>query len=653
MLQHPIPSTPRALSGLPVPAARRAEAEQHYRKGVRALQAGQWADAGRHFNRATQITPDDPLFWINLAQTHRKQDDLPRAAAAIRRAIALDPANLLACKFAGTLFGEQGLYHEAIEAYRGLAPGVETDHEYHCSYGEALYRIERYTEAIDQFVLSFTCKPDYLWAHVRLANTLSRLRLHQEAVECFRTALALQPRNAQFLGNLIHQNQYACRWDTLDVDVQQLQTLIRDGAGEFVTPFTLIAIDATPQDQLRAARIAADEIFGSPPRLPADPRGPRAPGERLRIGYLSSDFHHHATALLMAEVLERHDRDRFEVFLYSSGQDDGSAMRRRMMASSEHWLDVSRVSNPDLAQRIRADGIDIAIDLKGFTRDTRMGVLARRPAPIQATWLGFPATCGAEFIDYIIGDPVVTPLSAQPDFSEHIAQLPWTYQPNDRQRPLGDPMPRAACGLPEDAFVFCSFNVNYKILPAVFERWCRLLKAVPGSVLWLFEANPQASANLAREATNQGVDPARIIFAPWMEPVQHLPRIMAADLFLDTLPCNAHTTASDSLWAGVPVITCLGETFAGRVAASLLRAADCEELITSTLDEYEALALALARDPARLAAIRQRLVDKRMTVPLFDSARFARDLEHLYLRMAERHREGLPPAALPAPLEPA
>jgi hypothetical protein len=326
-------------------------------------------------------------------------------------------------------------------------------------------------------------------------------------------------------------------------------------------------------------------------------------------------------------------------------QPRGADVACRILVS---FIDAARLSDADLARRIRDDGIDILVDLKGFTRDGRLGVLARRPAPIQVTWLGFPGTCGADFVDYIIGDPVVTPLADQAVFSERIAQMPWSYQPNDRQRPLGEPLPRARCGLPAQAFVFCSFNASFKILPPVFERWCRLLRAVPGSVLWLLESNPQAMANLAREAAARGVDPARIVFAPFVPPEQHLPRLMAADLFLDTSPYNAHTTASDALWVGLPVVTCQGETFAARVAASLLRAAGCEELVTHRLDDYEALALALVRDPARLTALRMRLAGSRMTLPLFDSTGFSRDLEALYARMAERHRMGLAPAPLPA-----
>ncbi len=631
---------PRRVSG------RRGEAEMQWRKGVKAAQSGQWENARRHHARATLLAPGEGLFWTNLAQAHRKLGEFEAAQKAARRALAIDPMDTLACKLLGAALAEQHRYDEAVQAYAALPKPAARDHDFHCEYGQALYMLGRYPEASQQFILSFTCKPDFVPAHARLSNTLARMGLHAEAAECLRTVELLQPWDAQALGNLVHQSQNACRWDRLAEDTARLHEAIEHHAPIQTTPFTYLAMDSTPRQQRLAAEISARFEFGRVQKLPADTRGPRPAGERLRIGYVSGDFQHHATAMLMTEVVEMHDRDRYEVFLYSYGPDDRSAWRRRMMDAAEHWVDGSTISDLELARRIRADGIDIAIDLKGFTRATRTRVFGYRPSPIQVAWLGYPGTCGADFIDYIIGDPVVTPREAQPDFSERIAQMPWSYQPNDRQRPIGEAPSRASLGLPEDAFVFCCFNNNYKIMPAVFDRWCRLLHAVPDSVLWLYEANPQATENLRREAQARGIDPSRLHFAPFVSQQRHLARIQVADLFLDTLPYNAHTTASDALWMGVPLVTCAGETFASRVAASLLRAAGCESLVTRTLDDYESLALSLAQDRARLAELRRRLVDGREEVPLFDSPRFAIDLEGLFDRMIERHRLGLPPDSL-------
>lgn len=633
---------PGSASGRNANAGHRNEAEQHWQQGVSASGAGRWADALAHFERATTLAPDQGAFWINLAQAQRKLGAFAQAEAAARRALALDPTDLLACKLCADTLMQRHLYGEAEAVFAAFPPAAARDHEFHCEYGQALYMQGRIQDSTGQFILSFTCKPDYGTAHARLSNALSRLGMHSEAAECLRTLALLQPWDAQALGNIVHQCQHACQWDTLQADMDRLHESIEHHNPPQTTPFTYLAVDSTPRQQLLAARISARfEFRGPQPLAPTV----RPPGDRLRIAYVSGDFHHHATVMLLTEVLEKHDRECVEVFLYSYGTDDQSAWRRRVMASSEHWFDAAAISDLALAQRMREDGIDIAIDLKGFTRATRTKLFGYRPAPIQVAWLGYPGTCGADFIDYIIGDPVVTPANAQDDYSERIAQLPWSYQPNDRQRPLGTTT-RAQWGLPEDAFVFCSFNNSYKIQPAVFERWCSLLRQVPGSVFWMFSPNQQATRNLQREAERRGVDPARLIFASFLPQAQHLARLSAADLFLDTLPCNAHTTASDTLWAGVPLITCIGQTFAGRVAASLLRAAECEELITGSLDEYEALALALAHDPARMKALRERLVSGREVVPLFDSGRFARDLEALFERMAQRHQAGLAPDSL-------
>jgi len=622
--------------------AGRGEAEKHWQQGVAASGAGRWADALAHFERATALAPDQGAFWTNLAQAHRKLGDFAQAEAAARTALALDPADLLACKLCADTLMKRHRYADAEAVFVAFPPEAARDHEFHCEYGQALYSQGRIQDSIQQFILSFTSKPDYGRAHGLLSYAFSDLGMHSEAAECMRTLSILQPLDAQVLGIIVHQCQQACQWDSLQADTDRLNELIEHHNPQLGPVFTYIAIDSTPRQQLLSARISARFEFSGLQPLPPTAR---PLGERLRIAYVSGDFHHHATAMLLTEVLEKHDRERFEVFLYSYAKDDQSALRRRVMASSEHWFDAVAISDLALAQRMRDDGIDIAVDLKGFTRGSRTKLFGYRPAPVQVAWLGYPGTCGADFIDYIIGDPVVTPSNGQEDYSERIAQMPWSYQPNDRQRPLGTTT-RSQWGLPEDAFVFCSFNNTYKIHPVVFDRWCSLMRQVPGSVFWMFSPNQQATRNLQREAEKRGVDPSRLVFASLLPQAEHLARLTAADLFLDTLPCNAHTTASDTLWAGVPLITCIGQTFAGRVAASLLRAADCEDLITTSLDEYEALALALARDPARLRAIRERLVSGREMVPLFDSTRFARDLEALFMRMAQRHRAGLPPDSL-------
>jgi predicted O-linked N-acetylglucosamine transferase (SPINDLY family) len=397
---------------------------------------------------------------------------------------------------------------------------------------------------------------------------------------------------------------------------------------------------------LAAARLSADFLARGVAKLPPAPRHAR--GKRLRIGYLSSDFHTHATAALLADVLEQRDRERFEVVLFSHGRDDASPMRQRIEAACDRFVDVRHLGLRETAAAMREARIDIAVDLKGFTADNRLGALAARPAPVQASWLGFPGTSGADFIDYIIGDPVVTPLEHAAWYSECIAQMPVCYQPNDARRPRPGPAAREAHGLPRDAFVLGSFNHPFKITPALFDAWAAILRAIPEAIVWQRNGGAQATENLRREAQRRGVDPARLVIAPDLPMQAHLERLSAADLALDTWPCNGHTTTSDALWAGVPVVTIKGLPFASRVAASLLHAVGLPELVCDDIDAYVKRVIALHGQPDERAALRARLVAARDHAPLFDSRRFAHDLERLYERMWARHQAGLPPQALPA-----
>lgn len=371
--------------------------------------------------------------------------------------------------------------------------------------------------------------------------------------------------------------------------------------------------------------------------------GERYSHDRIRIAYLSADFHLHATAHLMAELFERHDRERFEVSAWSFGPETGDAMRDRLRRAFEHFNDVRDVSDEGVASRLRAAEIDIAVDLKGYSKGCRPAIFARRVAPVQVNYLVYPGTTGAEYMDYIIGDAEVIPEEHEAYFSEQVVRLPDSYQVNDTKRVIAEHVPsRAAAGLPESGFVFCCFNNSYKITPEVFDVWMRLLQQVEGSVLWLLQDNTVASRNLKLEASARGVDPKRLVFAPRRPPPDHLARHRLADLFLDTLPCNAHTTASDALWAGLPVLTCRGHFFVGRVAASLMRAIGLPELIVDDLAGYEAVALRLAQRPGELAALKSRLAKNRMTHPLFDIDRYRLHLESAYATMMEHHRQGMP-----------
>jgi predicted O-linked N-acetylglucosamine transferase (SPINDLY family) len=398
----------------------------------------------------------------------------------------------------------------------------------------------------------------------------------------------------------------------------------------------------TPADQLGAATLYIAKRH--PPARDPLWRGEKYSHDRIRLAYLSADFHDHATAFLMAGLFELHDRSRFEITAFSFGPAIESEMRSRLQRSFERFVDVQAQRENEIAAFIHRQQIDIAVDLKGFTRSARTHIFALRPAPIQVSYMGFPGTMGADYIDYIIADRFVIPEDHRQWFSEKIVYLPDSYQANDSKRRIADAAPtRAEAHLPQAGFVFCSFNGVYKITPELFSIWMRLLREIDGSVLWLIEESVTAVNNLQREATQRGISPERLLFAPKIDNAAHLARYRLADLFLDTLPCNAHTTASDALWAGLPVLTCLGSTFAGRVAASLLNAVGLPELITTSLDEYEALALRLAREPELLSSLKSRLATNRLTYPLFDTERHARHVEAAFTKMCEIHARGEAP----------
>ncbi len=408
-------------------------------------------------------------------------------------------------------------------------------------------------------------------------------------------------------------------------------------------PLITLALSDDLQLQRRVAEIATAAYDSVASPLPAI--SPKRRREIIRLGYYSADFHGHATANLAAGLFELHDRKRFELVALSFGPNRNDPMRQRLIKAFDRFIDVSQRSDHEVAQLSRDLEIDIALDLKGYTRDARPGIFMQRAAPIQVNYLGFPGTMAANCIDYIVADPIVIPQASRAHYSENVAYLPHSYQVNDRNRaPAGPESSRTQLELPPDAFIFCSFNSPYKITPATFDGWMRILRRVPKSLLWLYADNQAAAGNLRREAAQRGVDGVRIRFAMPVPQAQHLARQAAADLFLDAFPCGAHTTASDALWMGLPVLTRTGESFQSRVAASLLLAIGLPELVTTADDQYEAMAISLATDPPRMAAVRARLRANRLTTPLFDTALYTQHLEQAFREMHERYQAGLTPA---------
>lgn len=478
--------------------------------------------------------------------------------------------------------------------------------------------------------------------HARIGSLRTKQRRHGEAIAAFRKAVQAAPSNIGLLVDCIAAKRHVCDWSDFDSDESAVRAFARQG--HLVPALTLMSLSATLDEQLIAARQWADLSASKAGKSEA--AGPaRTPGSeqgRIGVGYLSSDFHDHATSRLLCEVIERHDRTRFRIVGYSYGAPSAGTMRERLATAFDAFHDVHHHSSAQIARRIGRDGIDILIDLKGYTAGARTDILALRPAPVQVNYLGFPGTMGAAFIDYIIADPVVGPRRFQPFSAESIVQLPDCFQPNDTKREIADPPSRRACGLPERAFVFASFANPYKVTPEFFATWMRLLRSVPGSVLWLMPKSTTCADNLRAAAGRAGIDAERLVFARPMPQPDHLARSRLADLFLDTLPVSAFTTASDAMWVGAPLVTCRGRTPAGRGGASVLTAMRLPELIADTVRDYEDLARALALDPPRLARIRSTIGRQIGAGPLFDVAAYTRNLERAYAEMHRRACAGEP-----------
>jgi predicted O-linked N-acetylglucosamine transferase (SPINDLY family) len=597
------------------------------------------------YRRSLEIEVDYLPALYNLGLVLHETDRFEEAEACFRRVAALDPRDAEALFHLGTLLHRRMRLDEAADTFRLALRHAPNDPHLWMRLGDV--RVAQLTdsslrEAAECFRKALELRPEFAIAHFTLGYVHRLDGRHDEALGSFQAALRLQPATLAFGASLLNEMQQLCDWSRFD----ELCELLRRGALEqpeqALHPFSLLSIPSMPLEQLacarnfsrsRAAAMKADcERLGF--------RFDRPPNERLRIGYLSAEFHAHATAYLAAELFELHDRSRFEVRAYSYGPDDGSPVRARLRRGFDRFVEVGSLSHADAAATIHADAVDILVDLKGYTIHARPEIMALRPAPVQVNYLGYPGTMGAEFIDYIVGDRFVTPAAQAGHFSESLAILPDCYQVNDRHRQFAETPPRRNLGLPDGVFVFCCFNQTYKILPGVFAAWMRMLQGVPGSVLWLLEWNPWVARNLRREAAERGVDPSRLIFAPSLPLAEHLGRLPAADLFLDTLPYNAHTSASDALWAGLPLLTCAGATFAARVAESLLAAVGLPELVTHSLADYEALGLRLAREPGELRALRSKLSMNRKTAPLFDTPRYVRNLETAYEAMWRIHAAG-------------
>ncbi|MBF0434854.1 MAG: tetratricopeptide repeat protein [Magnetococcales bacterium] len=598
-------------------------------------------EAETAYRQALRIKPDSAKANNNLGVLLKSLKRYQEAAATYRSALKFLPENVEVLNNYGNLLREMKCYEEAKAVYQQALRRSPEYAEALNGFGNLLHELKRERDAEDYYRHAIAVRPAFVEAWDNLGNLLYRLKRYEEAEAAYREALRLNPQDGSALEGVYHINRILCQWDAM----KEYERAIIDAMdkGIAISPFTLLSL---PHDEGLHHRKASFHFFQDsvgnflkyPPLVHPNQHHNR---DRLRIGYLSADFHDHATAHLLVGILEAHERKRYEIYGYSYGPPRSDSYRQRIVAGCDFFQDLFFCPDDESARKIAEDNIDILIDLKGYTHLARPGIMVMRPAPILINWLGYPGTMGhSRVADYLIGDATVSPPHHAGHFSETLALLPHCYQPNDRNRALVTGMTRHDVGLPEKAFVFCCFNQSYKLGPESFDHWCRLLQAVPDAILWLLAAPPAANGNLQREATLRGIDSRRIIFAPTLPLERHLGRLALADLALDTFPVTSHTSGSDALWAGVPMITKMGNSFASRVAASLLHAVGLPELVTESWDSYFELALNLAQDTNRYQSIRRQLAANRLTHPLFDTERFTRDLEKLYERIWQDHGHG-------------
>jgi protein O-GlcNAc transferase len=626
----------RAIAGAPNNAA------ALYNRANVLAGVGRFADAAAGYDRVVAIKPDHAGAYFARGNTLMSLKRVDEAIASFDRAVQLQPGNVYYLNNRGQALTHAGRLDEALTTLDRAIAIDRNQAEIFLNRGNVLVHLKRYADAVEAYRRAIAIRPDYPESLSGLAYALTELKRHDEAIPVFERLLAIRPDYAYAPGMLIYAKTTACDWTNLDKVTQSAVAGIRAGK-RVATPIAIFAVSDSPEVHAQCSRILMRDKHPGSERVLW--RGEPYRHAKIRVAYVSADFNAHAVATLAAGMFEHHDRAHFEPIAISHGLDDGSALRARLTRAFDRFIDVRNKSDLEVATLIRQLGADIAVDLTGLTGAGRPGIFKFRCAPVQAQHLGFAGTMAADYYDYIIADRIVIPQESLNQYSEKVVYLPDTYLPNDdrRVRPLRSPT-RAQSGLPDTGFVFASFNNSYKFSPAMFDIWMRLLSSIPGSVLWLPQANEAARRSLSREAEARGVPSLRLVFAAYAPREQdHLARLLLADLFLDTLPYNAHTTAADALWMGLPVLTTPGRTFPARVAASLLHAIGLPELIAPSLAEYERLALGLARDPAALKAIRKKLAGAITSAPLFNTARFTSNLEAAYITMRERCERGQKP----------
>ncbi|MCK5819114.1 MAG: tetratricopeptide repeat protein [Psychromonas sp.] len=595
-------------------------------------------DALTSFDKAIALNPNNASTLNNRGSVLEKLSRPYDALASFDKAIALNPNFASAFNNRGVILTHLDRLDEALVSYNKAIAINSDDANAFYNRGNALKDLTRLDEALVSYQKAIALNPNNASAFNNLGSVLIELGRVEQALVCYNKAFTISPNIDFLFGIKLHTQMKLCDWSDLSAQLYQVELGVLDGR-TFTSPFPLLGVLDNPDLQLLASKIYVNKRY--PANQLHDDFAVSKVNDKIRIGYYSSDFYNHATAYLMAELFETHDRQKFEIYGFSFGSYINDEMRLRIAGALDHLYDIGNKRDGEVAKISRELGIDIAVNLKGFTKNARTGIFANHCAPIQVNYLGYPGTMAASYIDYIIADRTLIPQESQQYYSEKVVYLPGSYQVNDSKRKISNKIfLRKDVGLPENSFVFCCFNNSYKILPPSFDGWMRILKAVDHSVLWLLECYPAVAKNLRKEAKVRGVDPCRLIFAKKIQLDDHLARHQLADLFIDTLPCNAHTTASDALWAGLPVLTCIGKSFSSRVAASLLNAMDLSDLITDTQLQYEAKAIELANNPELLTEIKKKLERNRLTSSLFNGQQFARNIEAAFIQMYQRYQSG-------------
>ena len=650
-------------------------AEAHKNLGITLRDIGQLDNAVESLNNAIAIDPNYVDAHYNLAITLKDLNHLDKAVKSYNKVIELNPNFVQAHNNLGNIYKDLEQSESAIQSYT-KAIEIKPDFAHaHNNLGNAFKDLENYKDAIKSYKKAIAINPNFSEAHnnlgnvfkdhgelgdavksykkavelnsdfaeayYNLGNTYKKLNRKQKALVFLEKAGAINLNMDFILGDILTARMQFCDWTDYSILLESLQSKIVENK-KVVDPFNLLGLIDNPALQKIAAQIFSKYHYAK--KYSLNKINPYAKKSKIRIGYFSADFHNHATMHLMAELFELHDKALFEIIAFSFGPDRLDQWRERAISSFDEFIDVRGKTDQEISLISKKLEIDIAVDLKGFTRDCRPNIFAEICAPVQVSYLGYPGTIGADHIHYLIADPTLIPNNKQHYYTEKIVYMPNSYQVNVSKRNISKaPLSRDNFGLPNNGFIFCCFNNTYKITPPTFSLWMNILKEVDESVLWLFESNNNSVINLKKEAIKYGINEKRMVFASHMPVEDHLNRLQLADLFIDTLPYNAHTTSSDALRMGLPVLTCLGESFASRVAGSLLNAVNLPELITNTPEEYEALAIELATHPEKLKVIKEKLASNLSTAPLFDTKRFTKNLESAYTQMYERNQKGLEP----------